>query len=113
VKLFSLSREAQLDDLGLAFVMDGQGYVSRVERTCAKLKVSIYNVLAVAIAHELAHMLLPTGWHAKQGLMQPFWDAAHFRSASAGLLLFSVETGTQIRRGLIQEVSVAAARQPD
>ena len=88
-------------------------FVGRVERACVKFKTSIYNLMAASIAHELGHMLLPLGSHAKHGLMEPEWDVNHFRSASAGFLLFSPEVGTQIRARLIEDVRVAAFRRPE
>jgi hypothetical protein len=42
-------------------------------------------------------MLLPNGKHAKFGLMTAAWDANHFRSASAGLQLFSDDSANRIR----------------
>ena len=58
----------------------------RVERDSHRFTASLDKVLAVAIAHEIGHMLLPDGKHAKSGLMAAPWDPSHFRSASAGLL---------------------------
>ena len=91
------------------------GYVfwRRVERASQKYKASLYNLLAVAIAHELGHMLLPDGSHSRQGLMAEPWDNTHFGSASAGLLHFSAGTGRLIRRGLNDQVAIAARREPD
>ena len=65
-----------------------RGYVfwRRVERASHTFTASLDKVLAIAIAHEIGHMLLPNGKHAKRGLMGAPWDASHFRSASAGLL---------------------------
>jgi hypothetical protein len=88
-------------------------FVRRMERACVKFKSSIYNLLAASIAHELGHMLLPLGSHDNRGLMEPDWDANHFRSASAGLLLFSAETATRIRARLIEEVRLIADRTPE
>ena len=102
--------------LGLTYADRGRrGYMAyvfwrRVERASLKFTASLPNLLAVAIAHELGHMLLPDGSHAKQGLMETPWNSAHFRSASAGLLHFSTETGALIRRGLTEEVTVAQGR---
>jgi hypothetical protein len=73
---------------------------SRVERASLSFTASLDKVLAVAIAHELGHMLLPDGKHAKSGLMAAPWDPSHFRSASAGLLLFSEASAELIRREL-------------
>jgi hypothetical protein len=73
---------------------------SRVERASSSFTASLDKVLAVAIAHEIGHMLLPDGKHAKSGLMSAPWDPSHFRSASAGLLLFSEASAELIRREL-------------
>ena len=73
---------------------------SRVERASFNFTASLDRVLAVAIAHEIGHMLLPDGKHAKSGLMAAPWDPSHFRSASAGLLLFSEASAELIRREL-------------
>jgi hypothetical protein len=79
----------------------------RVERASQKFTASEYNVLAIAIAHELGHMLMPDGSHATRGLMEEAWNSGHFRSASAGLLHFAEESGILIRRRLIDETSGA------
>lgn len=88
-----------------------RGYVfwRRVERASHTFTASLDNVLAVAIAHEIGHMLLPNGRHAKRGLMGAPWDASHFRSASAGLLTFSPDSAASIRRELEEDRSTAAA----
>ena len=99
--------------LGLTNVdHEGRGYRAyvfwlRVERASQTFAASLYNVLAIAIAHELGHTILPNGSHATRGLMEPAWYSAHFRSASAGLLHFFSETAALIRRALISEVTVA------
>jgi hypothetical protein len=69
----------------------------RVERASQTFTASLDKVLAIAIAHEIGHMLLPDGKHAKDGLMRAPWDANHFRSASAGLLLFSDDSARRMR----------------
>jgi hypothetical protein len=67
-------------------------------------------VLAAAIAHELGHMLLPDGMHAKQGIMAAPWTKEHFGRVSAGLLHFSRETTTLMARRLSQERPHLATR---
>jgi hypothetical protein len=91
------------------------GYVfwRRVERASQKYKASLYHLLAVAIAHELGHMLLPDGAHSRQGLMTEPWDHTHLGSASAGLLHFSAGTGRLIRRSLNDQGAIAAGRRPN
>ena len=88
-----------------------RGYVfwRRVERASQKFTASLDKVLAIAIAHELGHMLLPDGRHARAGLMRAPWDANNFRSAAAGLLAFSPESATLIRREAETERLSAAA----
>jgi len=68
------------------------------------------NVLAIAIAHELGHMLLPNQAHAKRGLMESPWNSGHFRSASAGLLHFSPETAELMKRSVMTVGTVTAAK---
>ena len=82
----------------------------RVERASQQFTASLLNVLAAAMAHELGHMLLPEGSHAKRGLMEAPWNANHFRLASAGLLHFSPETAALIRGALIDSPSVIVGR---
>ena len=88
-----------------------RGYVfwRRVERASLAFTARLDHVLAVAIAHELGHMLLPDGKHAKGGLMAGPWDPGHFRAASAGLLAFSPDSATLIRREMAKEVSATVA----
>jgi hypothetical protein len=90
-----------------------RGYVvwSRVEQVAQEFAVGLDRVLAAAIAHELGHMLLPDGSHARRGLMQAPWDRELVRSASTGMLLFSAESGDLIRRGLLQPATAQASKQ--
>jgi hypothetical protein len=81
-------------------------------RSCHRTRLASNNLLAVAIAHELGHMLMPERAHAKRGVMEESWTDADFRSASAGLLYFSAESGTLIRRGLIEGGGVTARGTP-
>ena len=70
----------------------------RVERAACEFGAVVDKVLAIAIAHELGHMLLPDGSHAKSGLMAGPWNSSHFRSAAARRLVFSGDSAEQIRR---------------
>lgn len=85
----------------------------RVERASQTFTASLDKVLAIAMAHELGHMLLPAGRHAKDGLMRAPWDANHFRSASAGLLLFCDDSANRIRRQAdVEHAAINASRGP-
>src|SRR4030095_6353445 len=59
-------------------------FLRRIERASQRFKARIDFVLAVSIGHELGHMLLTDGSHAKSGLMRVRWDDMDFGSASAG-----------------------------
>jgi hypothetical protein len=83
-------------------------FLRRVERSSQKFKARVDNVLAIAIAHEIGHMFLPDGSHAKNGLMRAHWDNIDFGLASAGLLFFSGETGNLIQRGLSHQTDSSA-----
>ena len=79
----------------------------RVQRLAQRASVRLDSLLAVAIAHEMGHMVLPNGSHAKRGVMRETWDANDLRSASAGLLRFSRESAVMIAYGLRPAVAVA------
>ena len=79
-------------------------FVQRAQRASLQFSVPICDVLAVVIAHELGHMLIPDGSHSKSGVMSAELGADHFRLAAAGLLHFSPETAAVIRRGVSEEI---------
>ncbi len=89
-----------------------QSYVfwQRVQRYGQKYAAGFDMLLAVAIAHELGHMLLPEGSHSRHGLMHASWDIGHFRSAAAGLLHFSPESAELIRKSLSNRIARDANR---
>jgi len=73
---------------------------SRGQRTATRSAVGLDAMLAVAIAHELGHVLLPAGSHEKRGLMRAEWDQNDLRDAAAGLLHFSRESAVMIVRAV-------------
>ena len=105
--------------LGVTYTRPGEPgkrahvFVQRAQRASLQFSVPICDVLAVVIAHELGHMLMPDGSHSKTGLMSAELGADHFRLASAGLLHFSPETATVIRRGLREEIGAPNIRIPE
>lgn len=58
-------------------------------------------VLACAIAHEVAHLLLPSVDHSALGLMRGCWDRDDFSRAERGQLRFSLEEAALIRARLV------------
>ena len=82
-------------------------FLPRVLRTARKFKVEVERLMAVAIAHELGHTLLPDASHAAKGIMRAPWDYFDLRLASHGRLRFSEESAVLMRCGLDAEASEA------
>jgi hypothetical protein len=61
--------------------------------------VDVAVVAAHAIAHEMGHMLLPSG-HSAKGLMHAHWGAREVRAAAGGRLKFSQEETALLRAAL-------------
>lgn len=105
--------------LGVTYTRPGEPgkrahvFVQRAQRASLQFSVPICDVLAVVIAHELGHMLMPDGSHSKTGLMSAELGADHFRLASAGLLHFSPETAAVIRRGLTEGIGAPNIQIPE
>ena len=59
---------------GTAFV-----FVDRVLRLAHQYQQPVHVVLALAIAHEIGHLLLPAPAHAREGLMKASWDGDDIR----------------------------------
>ncbi len=111
-------QKVQPSVLGYTQVAEGKrgvrGYVfwRRVELASLTFTARLDRLLAVAIAHEVGHMLLPNGRHAKRGLMTAPWDSGHFRAASAGLLAFAADSALLIQREVAKERRALLAANP-
>jgi len=55
-------------------------------------------VIAATMAHEIAHLLLPSPDHAAVGLMRASWDVEEFLSAARGELRFLPREAASIRQ---------------
>lgn len=82
----------------------------RVQKTAFESVVGLDAMLAVAIAHELGHLLLPLRSHDARGLMRESWDEADLRLAAAGLLHFSRASAVKIALGLRSQAAIAARK---
>jgi DNA-binding PadR family transcriptional regulator len=58
------------------------------------------SVLALVVAHELGHVLLPAPAHGRFGIMQAPWDAGAVQQARSHMLLFTAVQGDMVRRRL-------------
>jgi hypothetical protein len=89
--------------LGLAAVTPYEGgkvaYVlfDRVCDVAATSAIRLSDVLGVVIAHELGHLLMPSGSHSRIGLMRPVWHATEFRAPSQQQLTFTPAQAEKIR----------------
>src|SRR5262245_14713320 len=65
----------------------------------------VQDLLGVVVAHELAHLLLPPGSHAPDGLMRKGWDVSELRQFDAKSLSFTRVQSALIRERLGQAVA--------
>lgn len=59
-------------------------------------------VLGLAAAHEIGHLLLGENAHTSSGLMKASWGAGELKQGSLGNLLFTAEQSERIRSNLLQ-----------
>jgi hypothetical protein len=95
-------RHRQTPVMGAAVVTD-QGtqlayvFYRQIESQARQYDVSATMILASAIAHEVAHLLLPGAQHSPDGLMRACWTRDDFYRAEQGQLRFSTEQASLIR----------------
>jgi hypothetical protein len=75
-------------------------YLDRVEALASSSGVSAAVVLARALAHEVAHLVLGTNEHGTSGLMRPLWSRAMLRTDAEDRWVFTAEEGTRMRAAL-------------
>jgi hypothetical protein len=72
-------------------------FYRRVEAEAHRHGVSLSQLLACALAHELGHVLMPDRPHSPEGLMRACWNGDDFGNANRGLLRFLPEQVAIIR----------------
>jgi hypothetical protein len=70
----------------------------RVEMLTGGNGLDSARVLAIAIAHEIGHLLLPFNTHSQTGVMRADWTKADLHLAQRSLTFFTPEQGTLLRR---------------
>lgn len=80
--------------LGAALGSDENGgtlslFYDQVLRIAQQYSQPIDDVLALAIAHEMGHVLLPKPAHSNTGIMRAEWDGDEIRHAVVGSLAFT------------------------
>jgi hypothetical protein len=99
------------DAIGVAVVApEGGGRIAyvlydRLKDAAAASGWPLNELLAVVIAHELGHLLMPPGSHSPDGLMHAGWEVAELRRIHAGSLAFTSDQKTLIRGRLAQVVA--------
>jgi hypothetical protein len=93
------------ETLGAASLLPGESriasmYHSRVERAARRYGEEPGLVLGHAIAHEVAHLIIPQYGHSSEGLMKAVWDVRDYQIAAQGRLCFSAEQAALIRAAL-------------
>jgi len=86
----------------------GYAYVSypMVETLTNSVRADAPQVLGVAIAHEIGHLLLGAA-HSPAGIMCARWRRPHFELMRIGRLLFTPEQATQIRAEVMHRVQAS------
>jgi hypothetical protein len=120
VKLLSREGEERMqpnvDAMGLApYAASDRGHIayvfqSRVDKIAEGYSAARYIVLAVAMAHEVGHLLLPLNAHSTTGIMKATPGQVEFHLAVGGQLLFTPEQIAQIHRRLMGDTPRVGAR---
>lgn len=84
-------------------------FYDRIKDVTRTIGANTGSILGHVIAHELGHLLLPYDAHAKAGLMRGGWDQNQAQKAAMGVLTFTSDEATLIRRRL-DNVSATGAR---
>jgi hypothetical protein len=75
-------------------------FYDRVQAIASQHQMSDASLLGLAIAHEIGHLLLPTGSHSPGGVMRGQWDNRQLALARAKLLRFTAQQAELIRAHL-------------
>ena len=102
--------------MGLALAADGERAVlslfyDAVMDVALRYRSPLDDILAVALAHEIGHALLPPPSHASTGIMQARWEGDDIRHAIVGSLTFS-EAQADTIRAKAERRCAATARHP-
>ena len=88
--------------MGSALAADDHGgtvslFYDEVLRTRRQYSQPLRDILALAIAHEIGHVLLPFPAHSPTGVMRSAWNGDDIRHAIVGSLGFTTAQGASIR----------------
>ena len=72
-------------------------FVRRAAEEADRYRAPRASIVACAMAHEIAHLLLPVSGHARSGLMRGCWDHEEFAQAARGELRLLPDEAASIR----------------
>jgi hypothetical protein len=72
----------------------------RIKRFAVTNDAPVAMVLGYAMAHEIGHLAMGSGMHAKRGLMKSFWSRAEISQVARGQLAFLPQEHVRMRRHL-------------
>ena len=75
-------------------------FYDQVARVARRYKHPLDDILAVAIAHEMGHVLLPYPAHSTTGIMRAEWDGDDLRHLASESLRFTPSQASPIRSKL-------------
>ena len=81
-------------------------YVDRVYSVAQGAGVEAHRVLALAIAHEIGHVLINSNTHASSGLMRADWARHQLRAKDAAAWHFLDTDAEKVRAAALERLSV-------
>ena len=94
-----------------------RGHLKAFQRGDADFPLPVADLLGIAIAHEVGHILLNLAIHSKTGIMRGSWDLAALRDSINGCLYFTKDQEkvmqAEVARRARQQESLSAAATAD
>jgi hypothetical protein len=90
---------------------DAWVFYHRVEELAASKDASRSQILGIAIAHEIGHLLLGPDGHSARGIMRAKWGRRDLQEAARGQQLFTSKQGERIRAEVRARMGQSSAQQ--
>lgn len=87
-------------------------FLERIEWLASAAGTPVDELLGLAIAHEVGHLLMGTNQHSRAGLMRAQWTAAELRGRHPGDWRFASRDGDRLREGLAGRLGTGPAPAP-
>ena len=83
---------------------------SRIQKLSASTSAGVEDLLGLAVAHEIGHLLFGSNQHANQGLMRATWRLRDLEAKAWDEFQFTQEQGNRLRAGVEARRRVIADR---